>query len=77
MTQYSLLKAGKNWNGKGTHLSSVLAALSALGGKATGKAVADYVEEKKLLKTDMDVREAVSWALCYAVRLDLVSAKEK
>jgi hypothetical protein len=51
-------------------------ALKALGGKATGAQIADYVEEKKLLKTDMDTRQAISWILSYAVRLELLKAKE-
>jgi hypothetical protein len=78
MTTYSLLKAGKVWQTKkkGTHLDAALTALKALGGRATGKAIADYVVEQKLLKTDMDVREAISWVLCYAVRLELIRAKE-
>jgi hypothetical protein len=78
MTTYSLLKAGKEWKArkKGTHLDSALAALKALGGKATGKEIADYVEEKRLLAgSEMDTREAVSWILGYAVRLVLLSAK--
>jgi hypothetical protein len=78
MTTYSLLKAGKEWKTrkKGTHLDSALTALKALGGKATGTQIADYVEEKKLLKTEMDTRDAISWILCYAQRLGLISAKE-
>jgi hypothetical protein len=57
MTQYSLLKAGKEWKArrKGTHLDTAIAALKALGGKATGSQIADYVEEKKLLAgSEMD-----------------------
>ncbi len=41
-----------------------------------GAQIADYVEEKKLLKAEMDVRQAVSWILSYAVRPDLLKAKE-
>jgi len=76
MTIYSLTKQAKDLKGKGTHLSAALDAPKALGGKATGAAIADHVEENKLLKTDMDVREAASWVPCYAVRLDLLKAKE-
>jgi hypothetical protein len=69
MTTYRLLKAGRNWKGKGTHLSAALKELEALNGRATGKEIADYVEEKKLLAgSEMDTREAVSWILGYAVR---------
>ena len=80
MTTYSLLKAGKEWKTrkKGTHLDSALTALKVLGGKATGAAIADYVEQEGLLKgSEMDPREAISWVLCYAVRLELLSAKEE
>ena len=76
MTTYSLTKQAKEWKGKGTHLTAALDALKALGGSATGEAIADHVEQKKLLKTEMDVRQAVSWVLCYAVRLGLLRAKE-
>jgi hypothetical protein len=61
---------------KGTHLVAALTALKALGGSAAGSAIADYVEEKKLLKKEMDVREAVSWVLSYGVRVGLLKAKE-
>ena len=76
MTTYSLTKQAREWKGKGTHLTAALEALKALGGKATGTQIADYVEEKKLLKTEMDPRQAISWILSYAVRLDLLKAKE-
>jgi hypothetical protein len=76
MTTYVLTKQAKEWKGKGTHLSNVLQALQALGGKATGSAIADYCEEKKLFKdSDMEPRNAVSWVLCYAVRAGLLKAK--
>ena len=76
MTTYILTKQAREWKGKSTHLTAALEALRALGGKATGAQIADYVEEKKLLKTEMDVRQAISWILCYAVRLELLKAKE-
>ena len=76
MTTYSLTKQAREWKGKGTHLTAALEALKALGGKATGAQIADYVEEKKLLKTEMDVRQAISWILSYAVRLDLLKSRE-
>jgi len=73
---YSLTKQAREWRGRGTHLTAALEALKGLGGKATGAQIADYVEEKKLLKTEMDTRQAISWILSYAVRLDLLKAKE-
>jgi hypothetical protein len=76
MTTYSLTKQAREWKGRGTHLKAALEALKALGGKATGTQIADYVEEKKLLKTAMDTRQAISWILSYAVRLDLLKARE-
>jgi len=77
MTTYSLTKQAKEWKGRGTHLTAVLQALKALKGEATGAAIADYVEEKKLLAgSKMDPREACSWILGYAVRLGLLKAKE-
>jgi len=50
--------------GPGTHLTAALEALKRRGGMATGAQIADYVEEKKLLKTEMDTRQAISWVLC-------------
>jgi hypothetical protein len=63
MTIYSLTKQAGEWKGKGTNLKAALEALKGLGGKATGAQIADYAEEKKLLKTEMDVRQAISWTL--------------
>ena len=77
MTTYSLTKQAKEWKGKGTHATAVIQALKALDGKATGAAIADYVEEKKLLaSTKMDQREACSWVLCYLVRIGVLRARE-
>jgi len=76
MTTYSLTKQAREWKGRSTHLTAALEALKALDGKATGAQIADYGEEKKLLKTEMDTRQAISWILSYAVRLDLLRAKE-
>ena len=78
MTTYSLTKQAREWKGKGTHATVVIAALKALGGKATGSEVADYVEEKRLLEsTKMDQREACSWVLCYLVRTGVLKAKKE
>lgn len=55
----------------------MILALKALNGKATGAAIADYVEEKKLLvSTKMDQREACSWVLCYLVRTGVLRVRE-
>jgi hypothetical protein len=54
MTTYSLTKQARECKGRGTHLTAALEALKAVGGKTTGTQIADYVEEKKLLKTAMD-----------------------
>jgi hypothetical protein len=51
--------------------------LKALDGRATGKAIADYVGEKKLLAgSEMDPREAVSWILSYLSRTGVLKSKE-
>jgi hypothetical protein len=76
MSIYSLTKQAREWKGRGTHLTVALEALKGLGGKTTGAQIADYVEQKKLLKTEMDVRQAISWILSYAVRVDLLKFKE-
>jgi hypothetical protein len=77
MTTYSLTKQAREWKGKGTHATAVIQALKALDGKATGSAIADFVEEKKLLAgSEMDQREACSWVLCYLVRTGVLRAKE-
>jgi len=73
MTNYSLTKAGKEWKGRGTHLTAVLEALKKLGGKAAGAEIAAYVEKHGLLKsTKMDQREACSWILSHAVRIGIL-----
>ena len=46
MTTYSMMKAGQKWQAKkGSHSAAVIQSLKALGGKATGKQIADHVEE--------------------------------
>jgi hypothetical protein len=62
MTIYGLTKQTREWKGRGTHLTAALEALKGPGGKATRAQIADYVEEKKLLETEMDVRQAISRA---------------
>jgi hypothetical protein len=77
MTTYLLTKQAKEWKGKGSHATAAIEALKALGGKATGSAIADYVEEKKLLAgSKMDPREAVSWVLSYLVRTEVLKSRE-
>jgi hypothetical protein len=51
-------------------------ALKGSGGKETGAQIADYIELRKLLKTEMDVRQAILGILNYAVRVALLKSKE-
>jgi hypothetical protein len=74
---YSLTAAGKKATFKeGTHAAVALEALKALGGKATTGQLIAYVEEKKLLKTDMAVAKAIGWIVSYLLRQEVLKASK-
>jgi hypothetical protein len=73
---YSLTASGKKAKFKGTHAAAALEALKALGGEATTRQLIDYVTEKKSLKTDMEIDDAIGWIVAYLVRVGVLKSKE-
>jgi len=75
MTTYRLRKGTKAADFKqGSHAAAAVTALEHLK-KGTAAQVTEYVQKNKLLKTKMEVSQAMSWILGSLVRRGKLSAR--